>query len=51
MVPEDTVPTNVYTSNYLRHRTVKYGEISAGTLPVTPAEDLQQQSHVDVGDE
>ena len=51
MVPEDTVPTNVYTSNYLRHCTVKYGGISSGTLPVTPAEDLQQQSHADVGDE
>ena len=24
-VPEDTVPTNVYTSSYLRHRTVQYG--------------------------
>ena len=25
MVPEDTVPTNVYTSNYLSHSTVQYG--------------------------
>ena len=24
-VPEDTVPTNVHTSNYLRHRTVQCG--------------------------
>ena len=25
MVPEDTVPTNVYTSSYLSHGTVQYG--------------------------
>ena len=24
MVPEDTIPTNVYMSNYLSHRTVQY---------------------------
>ena len=24
MVPEDTIPTNVYTSSYIRHRTVQY---------------------------
>ena len=28
MVPEDTVPTNVYMSSYLRHRTVQYGDQS-----------------------
>ena len=24
MVPEDTVPTNIYTSSYLSHHTVQY---------------------------
>ena len=25
MVPEDTVPTNIYMSSYLSHHTVQYG--------------------------
>ena len=27
MVPEDTIPTNVYTSSYLRHHRVQYGTL------------------------
>ena len=28
MVPEDTIPTNIYTSSYLRQHTVQYGSQS-----------------------
>ena len=28
MVPEDTIPTNIYMSSYLRHHTVQYSDHS-----------------------
>ena len=34
MVPEDTIPTNVYTSSYLRHHTVQYGSHSSEVIHV-----------------
>ena len=33
MVPEDTVPTNVYTSSYLSHHAVQYGSYSSEVAP------------------
>ena len=43
-VPEDTVPTNVYTSSYLRHHTVKYGNHSLSDSC------SKQNNRTDVGD-
>ena len=33
MVPEDTIPTNVYTSSYLSHHTVQYRSHSSEVTP------------------
>ena len=40
-VPEDTVPTNVHTSSYLRHRTVQYESFCH--LDIGPARSAQRR--------
>ena len=45
MVPEDTVPTNVYMNSYLSHCTVQYGA-QMNTDPCS-----KQNSRMDVGDQ
>ena len=45
MVPEDTVPTNIYTSSYLSHRTVQ------NITQMFPESCSKQNSRTDIGDQ
>ena len=48
-VPEDTVPTNVYTSNYLSHRTVQYESSVQSSAQSNTDPCSKQKSCTDVG--